>query len=317
MNFFYRINMQEGLVVKSTGNFYKVKNNENKIFSCKVRGKLKHTGIKSTNPVAVGDIVTFSMNKFDDVGLINEIKERKNYIIRKATNLSKQTHIIAANVDQVLLVISVKNPVCSLMFIDRFLITAEAFDIPAVLIINKVDLIRSEENKMLQEYIDIYKLAGYSHLEVSALTGYNIEKLAEIMRNKTSVITGNSGVGKSSIINRIDPALKLKVKDISDSHQTGKHATTYAEMFPLKFGGYIIDTPGIKSFGLPNFDKNELFHFFPEIFNYSKNCKFYNCTHIHEPDCYVIKMVEEGLIAYSRYRNYVYIFNDEESKYRL
>ena len=274
-------------------------------------------GIKTTNPVAVGDHVSFESSADDKEGIITSIKERKNYIIRKSSNLSKESQILAANIDQALLIATVAYPKTHTEFIDRFLITAEAYNIPALLVFNKLDLYDEEQRDILAEWMDIYENIGYRCLVTSVTKKIHKEELKKNLKDKISLIAGNSGVGKSSLVNMLDPALQLKTNEISDYHQAGKHTTTFAEMHPLSFGGYIIDTPGIKGFGLIDMDKEELYHFFPEIFKISGNCQFYNCSHVHEPKCAVKKAVEEGTISYSRYQNYLNILHDNEEKYRV
>jgi ribosome biogenesis GTPase len=265
--------------------------------------------------VAVGDIVKYSITK-DDVGMISAIEPRINYIIRKASKLSKESHLLAANVDQALLVVTLKDPVTPYEFIDRFLVTAEAYHIPTYIILNKADLYTDAKSDDLSLFLDTYKKAGYTCHIISVKENQNLERIKNLIQNKTSVIAGNSGVGKSSIINAIDKNISIKTNEISDYHKSGKHTTTFAEMYFLNMGGKIIDTPGIRGFGIIDFEKNEPGLFFPEIFSISKNCKFYNCTHIHEPDCAVIKAVELNKIGISRYRSYVNIYQDEHLKYR-
>lgn len=310
--------MKKGIVSKSTGSWYTVIDSENrKLVLCTIRGKFRTKGIKSTNPVAVGDHVEYFIPENSETGVIKNILGRKNYMVRKSTNLSKQTHIIAANIDQAVLMVTLKNPVTYPIFIDRFLITAEAYEIPAKLIFNKIDLYNDKEKQQLNDYIEAYNLAGYECIQTSVNQTINIDKVEQLLHNKTTLIAGNSGVGKSSLINLIDPALNLKTNEISNYHKSGKHTTTFAEMFELTIGGKIIDTPGIRGFGLYDIDKDELFHYFPEIFTASKNCKFYNCTHIHEPGCAVKISVEQGKIHPMRYNNYINILLDKETKHRL
>lgn len=271
-------------------------------------------GIKTTNPVAVGDVVEIEAGA--EGGVISQIMDRKNYIIRKSTNLSKEAHIIAANVDQAMLVVTVNHPVTSTVFIDRFLASVEAYRIPAVLVFNKIDLYGEDDLLMLGALTQVYMQAGYECLHVSSLTGEGIEDVVAAMKDKITVFSGLSGVGKSSLVNRVEPGLDLKVAEISESHDTGKHTTTFAEMFPLSFGGYIVDTPGIRAFGLIHMEKNEISHYFPEIFKRATDCKYYNCTHIHEPGCAVLEAVENGEISESRYFSYVSMFEEGEEKYR-
>lgn len=310
--------MKKGLVIKSTGSWYSVKDSESgKIVSCNIRGKLRITGIKSTNPVAVGDWVEYEVFENTDTAIIKNVLDRRNYIIRKSTNLSKQTHIIAANIDQAIIMITIANPETYPIFIDRFLITAEAYEIPAKLIFNKIDIYNEKETAYLNELIQIYRNAGYECFAISVKNQKNIESIHKLLKNKTSLIAGNSGVGKSSLINLIDPTLTLKTSEISDSHKSGKHTTTFAEMYELSDGGYIIDTPGIRGFGLHDVKKEELFHFFPEIFKASQDCKYHNCTHYHEPGCAVLTSVENGKVSLLRYENYLSILFGDDSKHRL
>ena len=310
--------MKKGLVIKSTGSWYSIIDSETKeSIQCNIRGKLRIKGIKSTNPVAVGDQVEFYIPENSETGVIKNVLDRKNYIIRKSTNLSKQTHILAANVDQAVLMVTIAFPETYPIFIDRFLVAAEAYRIPAKIIFNKTDLYNEDQNLLLDYLYLVYQNAGYECFKVSIKEKTNIESISNLLQDKISVIAGNSGVGKSSLINLIDPNLKLKTSEISDYHKSGKHTTTFAEMFKLKIGGYIIDTPGIRGFGLHDIQKEELFHFFPEIFKESEHCKYYNCTHLHEPGCAVKDAVEQGKISEIRYNNYVSILTDEETKHRL
>ncbi|MFC2103806.1 ribosome small subunit-dependent GTPase A [Bacteroidota bacterium] len=310
--------MKRGLVTKSTGSWYSVRDAETgELISCNIRGKLRMHGIKSTNPVAVGDFVEYQISENSETGVIKEIQDRKNYIIRKSTNLSKQTHILAANIDQAILMVTVAFPVTYPIFIDRFLIMAEAYRIPAKLIFNKADLYTEDQTDYLNELITIYQNAGYECFATSVKIQTNIESVKSLLKDKTSLIAGNSGVGKSSLINLIDPNLNLKTTEISDYHKSGKHTTTFAEMFELSVGGFIIDTPGIRGFGLHDIQNEELFHFFPEIFSVSGNCKYHNCTHVHEPGCAVKKAVENGSVSELRYENYLNILFDDETKHRL
>ncbi len=303
-----------GRVIQSTGSWYQVTTENQQIFPCKLRGNFKIKGLKSTNPIAVGDWVIFDWDTKLNHGNISKIENRSNYIIRKSVNLSKRSHIIAANIDLALLVITIANPRTSKGFIDRFLVTAEAYHIPTYLIFNKIDLLANdlEQETLLHSFINDYRKIGYPCLAVSAKTGENIDALKVIMKDKVSLVAGHSGVGKSALINTIDPKKNLKIGDISTTHNKGKHTTTFAEMHSLSFGAYIIDSPGIKEFGLYDINKEELSQYFPEILSYINQCKFNNCTHIHEPDCAVKKAVLEGKILASRYENYLLIFNGEE-----
>ena len=307
--------MEAGLVLKTTGSHYRVKMPNGDIVDCTIRGKLRLKGVKTTNPVTVGDFVRVELSDKNS-GVITSVNDRKNYIIRKSTNLSRESHIIAANLDQAVLVVTIEFPETQLGFIDRYLVTAEAYSIPAVLVFNKVDLLNDAGIDKLNQYISIYESIGYKCLIVSAQTGYNMSLFRELIKGKTSLISGNSGVGKSTLVNTVEPNLKLRTNNISSAHLTGKHTTTFSEIFELSFGGYIIDTPGIKGFGLIDIEKNELYHFFPEIFKLSSECKYYNCTHIHEPGCAVVEAAKNGEISPSRYLNYLSIYEDDNEKYR-
>lgn len=281
---------------------------------CRMKGKFRMQGIKTTNPVAVGDVVDVEVGT--EGAVITGIHDRKNYIIRKATNLSKQAHIIAANVDVAMLVVTVNHPVTSTVFIDRFLASAEAYRIPAVLVFNKVDLYDEEEQLMMGALTQVYTEVGYECLHVSAVTGVGLERMKELMRGRVTVFSGLSGVGKSSLVNRVEPGLHLKVEEISDAHDTGRHTTTFAEMFPLREGGYVVDTPGIRAFGLIGMEKGEISHYFPEIFRCSAGCRYNNCTHTHEPGCAVVAAVESGEISESRYFSYTSLLEEGDDKYR-
>ena len=306
-----------GLVIKNTGSWYIVKTDDGKDINCKIKGNFRLKGIRTTNPVAVGDTVSILPNN-DGTAFISAIDERKNYIIRRSSNLSKEAHIIAANVNQALLIVTLAHPVTSTTFVDRFLATAEAYRIPATIVVNKIDLLCNDEDK---EYLDawcyLYRSIGYNVIEVSASTGEGIDKLKETLENKITLLSGNSGVGKSTIINQIIPGLNLRTAEISSTHDTGMHTTTFSEMFPLPQGGYLIDTPGVKGFGTIDFDRHEVAHFFPEIFKISQDCRFGNCTHTHEPGCAVLSAVEDALISQSRYNSYLSILEDSsDDKYR-
>ncbi len=310
--------MNKGLVVKSTGSWYIVKDDSGKMIPCKIKGKFRLKGIKTTNPLTVGDMVEFSVNSDgnEEIGFINKIEERKNYIIRKSTNLSKQAHLIAANIDYAFLVVTMRYPVTSLAFVDRFLATSEAYRIPTVLVFNKIDRYNNEQLAELEVAIHIYEKIGYKCIKTSTITGQGLDELKSMMTNKISVFSGHSGVGKSTMVNNIEPSLNLKTKEISLYHETGQHTTTFSEMFELNFGGYIIDTPGIKGFGILEMDKYEIGHYFPEIFEASTQCQFNNCTHTHEPNCAVKEAVYEAEIAESRYLNYLSLIEAEDEKYR-
>ncbi|MEZ3522876.1 ribosome small subunit-dependent GTPase A [uncultured Muribaculum sp.] len=307
----------DGLVIKNTGSWYVVHTDNGEDVNCKIKGNFRLKGIRTTNPVAVGDRVTISVNP-DGNAFITAIQPRKNYIIRRASNLSKESHIIAANLDCAFLVVTLAHPVTSTTFIDRFLATAEAYRVPAVLLINKVDLLTDDDDKEYCEAVaSLYRTIGYDVLEISALTGEGMTELRERLKDKISLFSGNSGVGKSTIINALLPDLELRTGSISDMHDTGMHTTTFSEMFPLPEGGWIIDTPGIKGFGTIDFDKHEIAHFFPEIFKISADCKYGNCTHTHEPGCAVLKALDDHYISQSRYASYLSILDDTNpDKYR-
>ncbi|MBQ7853905.1 MAG: ribosome small subunit-dependent GTPase A [Muribaculaceae bacterium] len=306
-----------GLVIKNTGSWYVVKTDEGAEINCKIKGNFRLKGIRTTNPIAVGDLVTILPNA-DGTAFITGIDTRKNYIIRRSSNLSKEAHIIAANVDQALLIVTLAHPVTSTTFVDRFLATAEAYRIPAVIVVNKIDLLSEDEDKeYLEAWSYLYRSIGYEVLEVSAETGEGLEKLNALLNGKITLLSGNSGVGKSTIINRIMPELNLRTAEISTTHDTGMHTTTFSEMFPLPHGGYLIDTPGVKGFGTIDFDRHEVAHFFPEIFEIAQDCRFGNCTHTHEPGCAVLDALEEARIAQSRYNSYLSILEDSaDDKYR-
>lgn len=301
----------KGLVIKSTGSWYLVKTPDNKLINCRIKGKFRLKGIKTTNPVAVGDHVELDYFADQDVGVIRKIFPRENHIIRKSTKLSKVSHIIAANIDLALLVVTIKEPRISTGFIDRFLVTAEAYHIPAALVFNKTDIYQVQDMAKLDTLSKIYEQAGYKTFHVSALTGQNIDSLIGEITNKVCLFSGVSGVGKSALVNAIEPGLTLKTGNISDYHKKGKHTTTFPEMHPLSFGGYIIDTPGIREFGLVEFRKEEIAERFPEFRRYQHDCHFNNCTHIHEPGCAVKQAIEEGKVALSRYESYLRIYNDD------
>jgi len=304
-----------GRVLKTAGSTYTVLSADNMIYLCSIRGKFRLQSVRTTNPVTVGDLVDFDCEGNSNKGAINSVEERKNYIIRKSSNLSKESHVIAANIDQALLIVTVEFPETKIEFIDRYLVTAEAYQIPAIIVFNKIDLYKDQLNEKFKYYLSIYS-AIYPCLTISSQTGENMDKLKEILKGKISLISGNSGVGKSTIINRLEPSLNLKTTNISHYHLKGKHTTTFSEMFPLSFGGFVIDTPGIKGFGLVDMDKREIFHFFPEIFKKSIECQFYNCTHQHEPGCAVKIAVENNEINPSRYYSYLSILLDDQGKYR-
>ena len=303
--------MRKGLVIKSTGSWYRVRYDDSTEVNCRMRGRLRMDDIKSTNPVAVGDI-----EHVNEENVIIDIEERKNYIIRKASNLSKQSHIIAANVDQAILIATINYPVTTTVFIDRFLAAAEAYGIPVSIVFNKIDRYDEYHMQELEDRRQVYDNIGYSTYRISAKKDEDFKIIKDLLKDNITVIAGHSGVGKSTLINRLEPGINLKTAEISDYHKTGKHTTTFAEMHKLSFGGYIIDTPGIRGFGLYHIEKDELYHFFREIFTHSKNCKYHNCLHINEPGCAVKKAVEEGEIALSRYNSYLNIYFDDSGKYR-
>ena len=309
--------MHTGLVIRNTGSWYTVKTDDGgQLIDCKIKGNFRLKGIRSTNPVAVGDHVTLVPNN-EGTAFITEIADRRNYIIRKASNLSKQSHIIAANVDQAMLVVTVNYPQTSTTFIDRFLASAEAYRIPVILIFNKVDILDDDELRYLDMMINLYETVGYECRSISAERGDGVESVMQLLEGKVTVLSGNSGVGKSTLINRLLPDANLRTAEISDAHNTGMHTTTFSEMLPLPSGGYIIDTPGIKGFGTFNIEPEELTGYFKEIFRFSRDCRFSNCTHTHEPGCAVLKAVEDHYIAASRYQSYLSMLDDkEEGKYR-
>jgi ribosome biogenesis GTPase / thiamine phosphate phosphatase len=313
--------LKKGIVIKSTGSWYTVKTEEGNLIESRIKGNLRLKGIRSTNPIAVGDHVEFIESNEDNhigsqvVGLIHKISPRNNYIIRKSPNLSKESHIIAANIDQAFLIVTIQFPVTTTTFIDRFLVSAEAYRIPCHLIFNKIDLYNEEQTATMNSLIEIYEMAGYQCLKISAKNEIGIDELKQMMTNKTNVFSGHSGVGKTTIINFLQSNIILKTGEISEAHFSGKHTTTYSEMYELDFGGFIIDTPGIKGFGVLEMEKEEISHYFPEIFKLLDECQFYNCTHTHEPHCAVKKSVEEGKIALSRYNSYIGLLEGEE-KYR-
>jgi ribosome small subunit-dependent GTPase A len=306
----------KGLVIKNTGSWYSVKTDTGKVVECKIKGNFRLKGIRSTNPVAVGDNVEIALNS-EGTAFITHIEERRNYIIRKSQNLSKQSHILAANVDQAFLIVTVNYPQTSTTFIDRFLASAEAYSVPVVLVFNKCDILSDDERHYQQSMIHLYETIGYECREVSATTGEGVDGLHALLKGKITLLSGNSGVGKSTLINQILPEANLRTAEISDAHNTGMHTTTFSEMLELPEGGYIIDTPGIKGFGTFNMEPEELTSYFPEIFHFSKGCKFSNCTHTHEPGCAVLKAIDDHYIAQSRYQSYLNMLEDkDENKYR-
>ncbi|MBO4892553.1 MAG: ribosome small subunit-dependent GTPase A [Prevotella sp.] len=304
-----------GLVIKNTGSWYTVLTDDDQFFDCKVKGNFRLKGIRSTNPVAVGDRVTIVTNQ-EGTAFITDIGDRRNYIIRKSINLSKQSHIIAANVDQALLVVTVNYPQTSTTFIDRFLASAEAYRVPVILVFNKTDLLSADEARYQQMMLTLYETVGYQCLQVSAETGEGIDQLKALLPGKITLLSGNSGVGKSTLINRLVPGANLRTSEISDAHNTGLHTTTFSEMIPIE-GGWVIDTPGIKGFGTFDMEPEELTSYFKEIFHFSQDCRFSNCTHTHEPGCAVLQALEDHLISQSRYQSYLSMLNDKDAgKYR-
>lgn len=306
----------KGLVVKNTGSWYVVKSVDGEMLNCKIKGNFRLKGIRTTNPVAVGDVVDVAVK--DGASYIVSIEPRKNYIIRKASNLSKESQILAANIDQALLIVTLKEPVTNTTFIDRFLATAEAYNVPVVIVINKADLLTDDDEREYFEGVkNLYETIGYKVVGMSAINGDGLDELKDLLCGKVTILSGNSGVGKSSIINLILPGLNLKTGDVSASHHTGMHTTTFSEMFELPDGGSVIDTPGVKGFGTIDFDKSEVAHYFKEIFKISADCRYNDCTHTHEPGCAVLDAVENHYISRSRYQSYLSILEDNsDDKYR-
>ena len=307
----------KGIVYKSTGNWYDVRTDSQKTYKCNIKGKFRSLGIKSTNPVAVGDHVFFEIiDESESRGIITKIEKRKNYIIRKSVNLSKQTHIIASNIDQVFLLITLNNPQTFTSFIDRFLVTAEAYAVKTILLFNKIDTYDEEELLEVKYLASLYRKIGYECIGISATTRENVDKVKVLMVNKVSMFSGHSGVGKSTLVNTIEPSLDLKTKKISQQHMQGQHTTTFAEMFDLSFDAKIIDTPGIKGFGVVDMDPEEVGDYFPEFFALKQDCKFNNCLHLKEPKCAVKEALEKDEVSYSRYKSYLQILEGEEENYR-
>lgn len=308
----------EGVVYKSTGSWYSIKATNGTFYDCRIKGKFRIGSIKSTNPVAVGDHVTFQVEKKGDetVGVISAISERENYIIRRSVNLSKQTHIIAANIDLAFLLVTLNNPPTFTTFIDRFLVTAEAYHIQAILLFNKTDTYSEEEILEIKFLAALYRKIGYECVGISAKTGKNMDKVKHLMGTQVCMFSGHSGVGKSTLINTLEPGLNLKTAEISGQHMQGQHTTTFAEMYDLSFGAKIIDTPGIKGFGVVEMEREEIGDYFPEFFKLKRDCKFNNCLHLEEPECAVKEALEKGEVAWSRYKSYLQILEGEEDNYR-
>ena len=302
----------EGLVIRATGSWYEVLNGEERI-NCRIRGKLRLKGVRSTNPVVVGDIVRCESDQNGE-WVIYDIVPRRNYIIRRASNLSKESHIIAANIDRAMIVVTLIEPVTALEFVDRFLITCEAYKVPATILLAKIDLL-ADAPEAVAQFHEIYNSAGYEVIDISATEGIGVDRVKAMLDGKVTLVSGNSGVGKSTLIGKIDPTLDIRTGEISESFHKGKHTTTFSTMYPIGNNGYIIDTPGIKGFGLIEIDDKELWHYFPEMIATAGECRFYNCTHTHEPGCAVVEAVKDGKISYSRYESYLKILDDDD-KYR-
>jgi len=313
--------LTKGIVIRSTGSWYSVKSEAGEMIDCRIKGKMRLKGMRTTNPVAVGDRVEYELQhdettKEGIAGIITAIEPRTNYIIRKASNLSKESQIVAANIDQTFLVVTVNYPITLTGFIDRYLVSAQAYRIPACLIFNKLDLYDDTDYNKLEEYLQTYESIGYKCYQISALKNFNLDSLREDIKGKINLFSGLSGVGKSSILNLLEPSLSLKTDEISEYHLQGKHTTTFSEMFELHDGGYLIDTPGIRGFGVIDMVKEEIPHYFPEMFNLLKDCRYFNCSHTHEPGCAVKKALQEGRIPVSRYESYLSLIGEDNSKYR-
>ena len=304
--------MQKGVVVCATGSWYDVLSDEGAVCKCRIRGRMRLKGVRSTNPIVVGDEVLFVADGEDFV--IEELVPRRNYIIRRASNLSKESHIIASNIDRAMLVVTLSAPHTAPEFVDRFLITCEAYSIPATILLAKIDL-AADKREEVEAFRAVYESAGYEVIEISAKYGTGLDRVKEMVAGQTTLVAGNSGVGKSTLIGALEPSLDVRTGEISQSHHKGRHTTTFSTMYPLSGGGSIIDTPGVKGFGLIDIEDAELARYFPDMMRYAPECRYYNCTHVHEPDCAVVKAVERGEIAYSRYESYLKIL-DEDEKYR-
>ena len=311
-----KFQLERGVVLKSTGSNYKVLNDKEMIIDCSVKGKLRIKELRTTNPIAVGDNVLFEIDIKDNSGIITEVLDRRNYILRKATNLSKHSQIIAANIDQAFLMVTIILPETPVEFIDRFLITAEAYRVPVKIIINKTDVYAEAEIEKMKYLESLYTKIGYECIKISLKDNSNLEELKVLMRDKVSLISGYSGVGKTTLLNFLNPSLNLKTAGISDYHKQGKHITTFPEMHKMPFGGFVIDTPGIRGFGVVDMEREEIYHFFREIFSVSKDCRFNNCLHLEEPGCAVRLSVEKGEIDFLRYKSYLNIMYGENLKYR-
>jgi ribosome biogenesis GTPase len=308
--------LEKGVILKSTGSRYRVLYGNGTIIDCSVKGKLRTTEFRTTNPIAVGDNILFELDRKSNSGIITEVLDRRNWILRKASNLSRHSQILAANIDQVFLMITIILPETPVEFIDRFLISAEAYRVPAGIIINKTDLYGEDETAKMEYLESIYNQIGYECIRLSLKEPSNLEILKDLLRGKTSLISGNSGVGKTTLLNTLNPDLNLKTAEISDYHKQGKHITTFPEMHQMPFDAFVIDTPGIRGFGVVDMERNEIYHFFREIFMKSKECRFNNCLHLDEPGCAVRSAVEKGEIAFLRYRSYLNIMEGDNGKYR-